>query len=97
MKKLIIAAAAAALAFPVSAQTGGMVLTNPEFAGGFDNRGQCESTLAKVRNDQRKNPETRGEGFRELSGSDFQSESRRTTRCEERDGRFVVVFSPTGF
>ena len=97
MKKLIIAAAATALSFPALAQTGGIVLTNPEFAGGFKNRGQCESTLAQVRNEQRKNPETRGAGFQQLSESDFQRESRRTTRCEERNGKFVVVFNQNGF
>jgi uncharacterized protein YdeI (BOF family) len=97
MKKLIFAAAAAALSFPALAQTGGIVLTNPEFAGGFKNRGQCESTLAQVRNEQRKNPETRGTGFQQLSESDFQRESRRTTRCEERNGKFVVVFNQNGF
>ena len=97
MKKLIFAAAVAALSFPALAQTGGIVLTNPEFAGGFKNRGQCESTLAQVRNEQRKNPVTRGAGFQQLSESDFQRESRRTTRCEERNGKFVVVFNQNGF
>lgn len=97
MKKLVLAAAAAALSFPAFAQTGGIVLTNPEFAGGFKNRGQCEAALAHVRNEQRKNPETRGAGFRDLSESEFQRESRRTTRCEQRDGRFVVVFNRNGF
>jgi hypothetical protein len=95
MKKLVLVAAAAALSFPAFAAD--TVLTNPEFRDGFDNRGQCQSALAKVRNEQRKNPETRGEGFREMSGSDFQAASLKTTRCEERDGRFVVVFNPDGF
>jgi uncharacterized protein YdeI (BOF family) len=97
MKKLVIVAAAAALSFPAFAQTGGTVLTNPEFVGGFENRGQCQSALAKVRNDQRKNPSTRGAGFQQLSQEDFQRESLRTTRCEERNGKFVVVFNQNGF
>lgn len=98
MKSFILAAAIAALTVPAFAQSAGdIVLENPEFAGGFKNRGQCESTLAQVRNDQRKNPATRGAGFQQLSGSDFQKESRRTTRCEERGGKFVVVFNPNGF
>jgi hypothetical protein len=97
MKKLVFAAAAAALSFPAFAQTGGIVLTNPEFAGGFKNRGQCESTLAQVRNEQRKNPATRGAGFRDLSEAEFQQASLRTTRCEQRDGKFVVVFNQNGF
>lgn len=97
MKKLLFAAAAAALSFPALAQTGGTVLTNPEFGNGFSNRGQCQSALAHVRNEQRRNPATRGAGYRELSGSDFQAASLRTTRCEERNGRYVVVFYPNGF
>jgi uncharacterized protein YdeI (BOF family) len=97
MKKLIAIATAAALSFPAFAQSGGTVLTNPEFQGGFDNRGQCQSTLAQVRNDQRKNPAKRGAGFQDLSESAFQRESLRTTRCEERNGRYVVVFYPNGF
>jgi hypothetical protein len=97
MKKLIFAAAAVALSIPALAQTGGIVLTNPEFAGGFKNRGQCESTLAQVRNEQRKSPATRGAGFQQLSESEFQRESLRTTRCEERNGKFVVVFNQNGF
>ena len=71
MKKLVLVAAAAALSFPALAQTGGVVLTNPEFQGGFANRGQCEAALAHVRNDQRKNPATRGAGYQNLSESDF--------------------------
>jgi len=97
MKKLFCIAAAAALSMPAFANTGGIVLTNPEFQGGFANRGQCQSALAQVRNDQRRNPATRGQGYQQLSESDFQRESLRTTRCEERQGRFVVVFYPNGF
>ena len=97
MKKIVFFAAMAALSAPAFAQSGGTVLTNPEFANGFSNRGQCQAALSQVRNDQRKNPATRGAGFRELSESDFQRESLRTTRCEERNGKFVVVFNPNGF
>lgn len=97
MKKIVFLAAVAALSAPAFAQSGGTVLTNPEFAGGFKNRGQCQSTLAQVRNEQRKNPSMRGAGFQQLSESEFQRESLRTTRCEERDGKFVVVFNPNGF
>ena len=97
MKKFVFAAAVAALSVPAFGQTGGIVLTNPEFAGGFSNRGQCQSTLAHVRNEQRKNPSTRGQGYQQLSESEFHRESLRTTRCEERNGRYVVVFYPNGF
>jgi hypothetical protein len=96
MKKMILAAAIATLSVPAFAQ-GGIVLTNPEFGTGFSNRGQCQAALAQVRNNQRRNPATRGAGFRDLSPSAFQRESLRTTRCEERGGKFVVVFNPAGF
>ena len=98
MKRVFAALAAASFAAPLLAQgTGGVILTNPEFQGGFGNRGQCEAALAHVRNDQRKNAETRGEAYRELSPSDFQKESLRTTRCEEIEGRYQVVFYVNGF
>lgn len=98
MKLFLATAAALSIAVPALAQgAGGVILTNPEFEGGFANRGQCESALAKVRNDQRKNPDTRGEAYRELSESDFQKASLRTTRCEEIEGRFRVVFYVDGF
>lgn len=97
MKLFLATAAALSIAVPALAQgAGGVILTNPEFEGGFANRGQCESALAKVRNDQRKNPDTRGEAYRELSESDFQKASLRTTRCEEIEGRFRVVFYVDG-
>lgn len=98
MNKLLFAAAAVALAAPALAQgTGGIILTNPEFAGGFKNRGQCESTLAGVRNSQRKHPATRGAGYQTLSGSDFNRASRTTTRCESIGGVYRVVFYASGF
>lgn len=98
MKAFLATAAALSIAVPALAQgAGGVILTNPEFEGGFANRGLCESALAKVRNDQRKNPETRGEAYRELSADEFQKASRTTTRCEEIDGRYRVVFYVNGF
>ena len=61
MKTLMLAAAGALISTAAFAQgAGGVVLTNPEFGTGFSNRGQCVSTLAKVRNSQRANPATRG-------------------------------------
>ena len=98
MRKYLTIAAAAALAAPALAQgPGGIILTNPEFAGGFKNNGQCVSTLAHVRNSQRKNPATRGVAYRNLSPSAFQAESLRTTRCERINGRHRVVFYVNGF
>lgn len=94
MKKLMLAVMATAMAVPALA-TDGTVIGAPQFPNeGFSNRGQCESALAQERNRQRKNPALRGEGFRELSESDFQRASRETTTCEERNGRFFVVFRP---
>ena len=94
MKKLLIAALAGVVATPALAQ--GVVLGPPQFQS-YANRGQCESALAAERNKQRKNPATRGAGYQDLSGSDFNRASRTTTRCEERNGQWVVVFYQNGF
>jgi len=96
--KILAAAILAGLAAPVAAQgMGGIILTNPEFEGGFDNRGQCQAALSHVRNDQRRDPSLRGSDYTDLSTSDFQAESLRTTRCELVDGRYQVVFYVDGF
>ena len=100
MKELMIAAAAAMIAVPVAAQTStnGTVLTNtPEMAAGFDNYGQCQSTFRQLRNDQRKSGERGGEPYDSMSNSDYNDASRTTTRCEEIDGRYYVVFNADGF
>jgi hypothetical protein len=96
MKKLIIAAVAGAVCVPALAQTGGTVLGPPQFDS-YSNRGQCESALAQERNRQRKNPATRGAGYQDLTGSEFNKASRTTTRCEQREGKYVVVFNAAGF
>jgi hypothetical protein len=91
-------AVAAALAMPVAAQgAGGVILTNPEFTGGFKNNGLCTAALAKVRNYQRLHASARGEAYRTLRASAFQRESLRTTRCERINGRHRVVFYVNGF
>jgi hypothetical protein len=100
MKKLMIAAVAAALAMPATAQTSenGVILTNtPEMAAGFENSGQCQSTFRKLRNDQRKSGERGGEPYDSMSNSDYNEASRTTTRCEEIEGRYYVVFNAEGF
>lgn len=96
MRKLIAFTAAVALAAPALAQeAGGIPLSS---YGTFDSYDECNSTLAHVRNDQRKNPQTRGEGYRDLSGSEFNRASLTTTRCEEvRDGEYEIVFYAGGF
>src|SRR5688572_15232655 len=97
MRKLMITAlAAGAIGMPAMAQTGGIVLGAPQFDS-YASRGQCESALAHERNKQRKNPATRGAGYEDLSGSDFNRASQTTTRCEERNGRWVVVYYANGF
>jgi hypothetical protein len=95
MKKLLIAAMAGVVAAPAFAQ-GGTVLGPPQFES-YGNRGQCESALAAERNKQRKDPATRGAGYQDLTGSEFNKASRSTTRCEERNGKWVVVFYQSGF
>jgi hypothetical protein len=95
MKKLTIAAMAGAIAFPALAQGGGVVLGAPQFDA-YASRGQCESALAAERNKQRKDPATRGAGYEDLSGSEFNKASRTTTRCEERGGKYVVVYYANG-
>jgi hypothetical protein len=98
MKPILAAAAAISLAAPALAQAaGGVILTNTEFEGGFGNRGQCTAALAKVRNMQRLDASLRGEAYRTLSASAFQKASLRTTRCEQIDGRYRVVFYADGF
>ncbi|MEO7826469.1 MAG: hypothetical protein ABIR60_04945 [Allosphingosinicella sp.] len=95
MKKLIIAAMAGSIAMPALA-AGGIVLGAPQFQS-YANRGQCESALAAERNKQRKDSTTRGAGYQDLSGAEFNKASRTTTRCEERNGQFVVVYYQNGF
>ena len=101
MKKLMIASAAAAVAVavPATAQSAGsIILTNtPEMEAGFDNRGQCMSTFRQLRNDQRKSGDRGGEPYDSMSNSEYNEASRMTTRCEEIDGRYYVVFNPNGF
>jgi hypothetical protein len=97
MRKFITTAlAASAFAMPAMAQTGGIVLGAPQFDS-YANRGQCQSALAHERNKQRKNADTRGAGYEDLSGSEFNRASLTTTRCEERNGRWVVVYYANGF
>ena len=100
MKKLMIAAAAAMIAVPVAAQTSenGTVLTNtPEMAAGFENYGQCQSAFRQLRNDQRKSGVRGGEPYDSMDNGEYNNASRTTTRCEEIDGRYYVVFNANGF
>ena len=96
MKKFIIAAIATAMALPAMAADPGVVLSAPQFQQ-YDNRGQCVSALAAERNRQRKDPASRGQGYQNLSESEFNKASLRTTRCELRNGKYVVLFYQNGF
>jgi hypothetical protein len=101
MKLFITALAAASFAVPAVANhvssPNGIVLTNAEFADGFDNVGQCRAALAGVRNDQRKSGERGGEPYDSMDNGDYNRASRETTRCEElQDGRYYVVFNANG-
>jgi len=97
MKIILAAAAALSLAVPALALgAGGVVLTNPEFTDGFNTPGECDSALAKVRDNQSKNPAMRSAAYRELSEAEYLKESLRTTRCEMVEGRYRVVFYVNG-
>jgi hypothetical protein len=76
----------------------GTVLTNtPEMAAGYDNYGQCQSAFRQLRNDQRKSGARGGEPYDSMTNSQYNNASRTTTRCEEIDGRYYVVFNANGF
>ncbi len=96
MRHFLVLAAAASVAAPAFAQdTGGIVLDE---YGSFGSFGRCNAALAHVRNDQRKDPATRGAGYQELSGSAFNQASLTTTRCEETTaGDYQIVFYTDGF
>lgn len=95
MRTILTTLAVAALAAPAAAQS--IHLGSPQFEDSYANRGQCQSALAHERNAQRKDPATRGAGYEDLSTSAFQAESLRTTRCEEVDGEWQVMFNADGF
>jgi hypothetical protein len=96
MRLIHAAMAAAVLSTPAFAQQEGGVALG-EY-GTFSSYDQCNSALAHVRNDQRKNPSTRGDGYQDLSGSAFNRASLTTTRCEAvSDGEYQIVFYSGGF
>ncbi len=102
MRMFAIALAATALSVPAvaSAQVSpnGTVLTNtPEMRAGFANRGQCQAAFRQLRNDQRKSGDRGGEPYNSMDNGDYNKASRTTTRCEEINGRYYVVFNANGF
>ncbi|MFL6733934.1 MAG: hypothetical protein ACJ8EY_04485 [Sphingomicrobium sp.] len=96
MKKILAAAVAFTVVSPAFAQEeGGIVLAD---YGTFSSYDECNSALAHIRNEQRKNPSTRGTGYQDLSGSAFNKASLTTTRCEEvSDDTYQIVFYEGGF
>jgi hypothetical protein len=99
MKKFMsLALVASCLATPLSlsAQEPG---TAPGTTG-FKNRGECESTLAKMRNNFRKNPELRElaglSGTGDLSNKEFNEFAREDFECREdkATGTFFINFIP---
>ena len=96
MRLIHAAMAAAVLSTPAFAQQeGGITLSS---YGTFSSYDECNAALAHVRNDQRKNPTTRGEGYQDLSGSAFNRASLTTTRCEATgEGEYQIVFYADGF
>ena len=103
MKKLLIAAGAAALMMPGAALAdhvkptgtgpGGVVNTqNPD---GFRNRGQCESALARETNRQRQNPDERTAARQDDSTSEFQLFMLDRFECgyDETAGAWFVYLS----
>jgi hypothetical protein len=101
MKIALAAIAAVAISAPALAlqsSPNGQVLTNPEFVDGFDNYGQCQAALARVRNDQRRSGARGGEPYDSMDPGEYNRASRETTRCERLDDdRYYVVFNADGF
>jgi hypothetical protein len=76
---------------------GGAMANTPEMRAGFENYGQCQSAFGQLRNDQRKSGERGGEPYNSTSNGEYNEASRTTTRCEEINGRYYVVFNEGGF
>jgi hypothetical protein len=95
MRTSLFFATAAIFVTPAIAQS--VHLGAPLFEDSYSNRGQCQSALAHERNAQRKDPTRRGTDYQQLSPSDFQAESLRTTRCELTDDGWQVMFNAEGF
>lgn len=102
MKKLMIAAGAAALMIPAAALadhvqptgTGPGGVVNNENPDGFRNRGQCESALAREINRQRQNPDERTPARQGDSTSEFQLFMRDRFECgDDGTGTYRVFLS----
>ncbi len=89
MKKFLMAAlVASAMAIPSAgfAQPVGDDIV-PGNSAGFKNRGQCESALARQRNEDRRNQS-------ELSNKDYNRLTRENVSCaQDDDGLFRVMFN----
>jgi hypothetical protein len=96
MKKFMtLALLASCLATPVS------VSAQAPQTEGFENRGQCERAFNQLRNDFRKNPETREPaglaGTGEFNNKEFNTFARTDFECQrQEDGTFDIVFTNAG-
>ena len=89
---LVLPAAATAADYPTGDGPGGMVnQLNPD---GFENRGQCESALARETNRQRQNPDERVVSRQGESTSEFQHNIQDRFVCEQdADGAWRVYLA----
>lgn len=102
MRIFAIALVATAMSVPAMAHhvtsPNGTVLTNTAaMHEGFANRGQCQSAFRQLRNEQRRSGERGGEPYDSMDSGDYNEASRTTTRCEQINGRYYVVFNANGF
>ena len=102
MRTIAIALAATAMSVPAMAHhvtsPNGTVLTNsPAMHAGFANRGQCQAAFRQLRNEQRRSGERGGEPYDSMDNGAYNDASRTTTRCEEINGRYYVVYNANGF
>ena len=102
MRLSSLALVAAAMSLPAMAvaqtSTDGTVLTNtPEMRAGFENQGQCMAAFRQLRNEQRKSGDRGGEPYNSMSNGDYNKASKTTTRCEQINGRYYVVYNANGF
>jgi hypothetical protein len=91
MKKFLMTAlVAGALAIPSAGFTQGTPVGDdivPGNSAGFQSRGQCESALARQRNEDRRNQS-------ELSNKDYNRLTRENVSCAKtQGGLFRVVFN----
>ena len=99
MNKILVAMMAGAIATPAFADhvRGHVEHTVPGFEDSYDYRGQCESALARARNERSQNTQRLGWAYEELSDAEYNGESMRTTECRQNeDGTWKFSSMPMG-